>query len=299
MGKNKRQNRQRDVIPIEEYQKQKEQELSYTKQQIFNFDTNILEDEKEKKEKLFRRRNEIIDLKKQVLKLEKETKDYKSVIILLSLISFALFSVIGIFIYLHTKYEPKYIEKEKIVQDENIVFLGDSITWMYDLAKYYPNRKVINSGVDGEFTDGVLENMDSRVYKYNPSKVFILIGTNDIYKGKTIDEITENVDKIVKNIKKNRPYCQIYLESLYPINATNNEKIHMDMVKNRTNKFIKQINKKYKIIAKENNITYIDMYSKLLDDNGNLNIDYTKEGLHLVDEGYDVVTKEINKYLKD
>ena len=41
------------------------------------------------------------------------------------------------------------------------------------------------------------------------------------------------------------------------------------------------------------------MYSKLLDDNGNLNIDYTKEGLHLVDEGYDVVNKEINKYLKE
>ena len=45
MSKHKRKNRQRDVIPIEEYQKQKE--LDYTKQQIFNFDTNVLEDEKE------------------------------------------------------------------------------------------------------------------------------------------------------------------------------------------------------------------------------------------------------------
>lgn len=290
----------KEVIPIEEYN-EKQKELLLTKQQKFNFDNNKYEDDKEIKKK---KKNSVsikmyLDLKRKFVKSEKEKNKYRNYFRFLCVVSIILFLMTLLFIYIHITYEPKYIEKEKIVQDENIVFLGDSITWMYDLAKYYPNRKVINSGVDGEFTDGVLENMDSRVYKYNPSKVFILIGTNDIYKGKTIDEITENVDKIVKNIKKNRPHCQIYLESLYPINATNNEKIHMDMVKNRTNKFIKQINKKYKIIAKENNITYIDMYSKLLDDNGNLNIDYTKEGLHLVDEGYDVVTKEINKYLKD
>lgn len=54
MSKHKRRNKQRDVIPIEEYQKQKEKELGYTRQQMFNFDANILEDKKEKTKKIIK-----------------------------------------------------------------------------------------------------------------------------------------------------------------------------------------------------------------------------------------------------
>lgn len=271
--------------------------LSLTKQQKFNFESNEFEDEKIAAKKAYKKREEIIKVKKQLLRLEKQKNRYKSNFFFVTFISFILlFLCIFIFIL-----RPRTVSKivEKRIVDENIVFVGDSITWMYDLKKYYPNRNVINSGVDGEFTYGVLDDMTNRIYRYNPSKVFILIGTNDIYKGRTIEQITDNVNKIVKGIKKNRPYCDIYLESIYPVNTTDSEKIHMDMVKNRTNKFIQKINKEYKKIAKKNNITYIDMYSKLLDKDGNLNINYTKEGLHLVDDGYKIVTKEILSYLND
>lgn len=297
MSKHKRKNRQRAVIPIEEYQKQKEQELGYTKQQIFNFDTNILEDEKEINKKNYKRRSEIIELKKQILKLQRQKNNYKSVIIALSLISIVLLFIASIFLYIHIKYEPKYIEKEKIIQDENIVFLGDSITDYYDLDKYYSNYNVVNSGIAGNTTRDILGDMKNRVYKYNPSKVFLLIGTNDINSKIPEEETIKNIKSIISGIRKNRPNAKIYVESIYPINDTDDNKINKKLVSIRNNEIIKKYNKKIKKYCDNNSITYINMYDELKDTNDNLKLEYTKEGLHISDSGYVVITKEIKKYL--
>ena len=52
-------------------------------------------------------------------------------------------------------------------------------------------------------------------------------------------------------------------------------------------------------MAKDEKITYVDLYNKLIDDDGNLNISYTKDGLHISSEGYECITKELMKYIKD
>ena len=46
-------------------------------------------------------------------------------------------------------------------------------------------------------------------------------------------------------------------------------------------------------------ITYIDIYSKLVDKNDNLAEKYTVDGLHLNDAGYDVVTDILKKYVEE
>lgn len=198
------------------------------------------------------------------------------------------------------KSREKVITKtvEKKVIDDNYLFLGDSITDFYDLDKYYEDLPVVNSGINGNRTTDILNDMKDRVYRYNPSKVFLLIGTNDIIDGKGNDEIIDNIKKIIELIKKNRPYAEIYLESIYPVNKTDNDKISLSMVSSRDNDQIIEINKKLKKYCDEKKITYIDLYSKLVDDEGNLKLDYTKEGLHLSDDGYKVVTEEISKYIK-
>ena len=40
----------------------------------------------------------------------------------------------------------------------------------------------------------------------------------------------KSIKKIVKNIKNNRPYTKIYLESIYPINNSNDEKIDKTII---------------------------------------------------------------------
>ena len=194
-------------------------------------------------------------------------------------------------------------KKEDIVEkvvDNNYLFLGDSITEQYDLKKYYEGYPVVNSGVSGDFTSSIVENMKKRVYDYNPSKVFLLIGINDLRNGKDVSEIVSNTKEIIKLIKENRPYSEIYLESIYPINKTDDDKIS-DSVKDIEfdNEKIIEVNNLLKDLAKDEKITYVDLYNKLVDDDGNLNISYTKDGLHISSEGYEFITKELMKYIKD
>lgn len=212
--------------------------------------------------------------------------------IILCFISFVVFK------YYNT--DVVEVEVEKVVIDDNYLFLGDSITEYYNLNKYYSGMPVVNSGIAGNTTEDILKNIDSRVYVYNPSKVFILIGTNDLIRDISIDDTINNINMIIDKIKKNRPFCKIYLESIYPINNSDDDIIDHDMVnEKRDNKIIKVMNKRLKEVAENENIVYIDVYSSLIDSDGNLGIDYTIDGIHLSKEGYKVVTEIIKKYIEE
>ncbi len=178
---------------------------------------------------------------------------------------------------------------------ESIVFLGDSITSRYDLNKYFPNYNVYNSGIAGNMTKDILENMENRVFIYNPTKVFILIGTNDlVYSGLDNDGIKNNIEEIINKIYEKNSNTKIYLESIYPVNTSLNKEI----VETRTNDNIKNLNNKIEKIC-NNKCTYINMYDDLTDKNGNMKRIYTVDGLHLNKIGYKVVTNKLIKYLDE
>ena len=188
----------------------------------------------------------------------------------------------------------------KITKNDNFVFLGDSITAWYPFNDLYDDYiPIVNSGKAGYNTRDILNNMENMVYIYNPTKVFILIGTNDLNNDIPNEETLSNIKKIIKNIKNNRPSAKIYVQSIYPINNTDNAKINKRNVGKRTNEIIIEMNKKIKEICQEQKVTYIDVYSELIDKNGNLNIDYTADGLHLSNRGYLKVTKHLLPYVEE
>lgn len=178
---------------------------------------------------------------------------------------------------------------------ESIVFLGDSITSRYDLNKYFPNYNVYNSGIAGNMTKDILDNMENRVFAYNPTKVFILIGTNDlVYSGLDNDGIKNNIEEIINKIYEKNSNTKIYLESIYPVNNS----INKEIVETRTNENIKDLNNKIEKIC-NNKCTYINMYDNLTDKNGNMKRIYTLDGLHLNKIGYKVITNKLIKYLDE
>ena len=183
-----------------------------------------------------------------------------------------------------------YSNKRTSTIDDNFVFLGDSITNGYNLDEYYPEYPTVKSGVNGYKTQDILNNMNKMVYIYNPSKVFLLIGINDIHSGKSKEYIINNIEKIIDNIKENRKNAKIYVESIYPVNS--------NMRSNSKNDFTIEVNKAIKKLCKEKNIVYINIHDLLTDNNGDLKKKYTTDGLHLSEDGYKVVTKEITKYLQ-
>lgn len=179
---------------------------------------------------------------------------------------------------------------------ESIVFLGDSITSRCDLNKYFPNYNVYNSGIAGNMTKDILDNMENRVFVYNPTKVFILIGTNDlVYSGLDNDGIKNNIEEIINKIYEKNSNTKIYLESIYPVNTSLNKEI----VETRTNDNIKNLNNKIEKICDNNKCTYINMYDNLTDKNGNMKRIYTVDGLHLNKIGYKAVASKLTKYLNE
>lgn len=209
--------------------------------------------------------------------------------------------IVAIFLLLMLKSVP-IVEREYInvdnkhdLKNENIVFLGDSITDWYPFEEMYSNDiPIVNSGIAGYETKDILNRMDDLVYKFNPTKVFILIGTNDIkYEEDDEQVVVDNIKKIIKEIKKNRPNTKVYITSIFPVNR----ELKYHAAEERYNGEILKINKGIKDYCKENNITYINMYDELIDSKGNLKKEYTVDGLHLSKTGYVKYTSKLLQYI--
>lgn len=213
-----------------------------------------------------------------------------------------LLLIIAIILIVLLRYNYK-IEKTSVVvtkekrdlKYENIVFLGDSITDWYPFEEMYDSKiPIVNSGIAGYETTDILKKLDEMVYQYNPTKVFILIGTNDLkYSDDDEEQVVENIKKIIEGIKENRPNTEIYLESIFPINR----EIKYHAVEERYNDEIKEVNNKLKKYCSKNKVTYIDMYDEFSDDKGNFDKEYTKDGLHPSEKGYIKLTSILLKYI--
>ena len=232
---------------------------------------------------------------------EKKTCLHKILFIVLLVIIILLISFIAIDFSIFEHREKgsfNNIFDIKVKDDDNFVFLGDSITEYYPLKEYYENLPVVNSGIGGNTTDDILEDMENRVYKYNPTKVFLLVGINDMKKEKTEEEIFNNIVKIVDEIQKHRPKAKIYVESIYPINDSDDEKIDQSSLTNRSNDKIDTVNKKLEEKYKGSSVTYIDVNRELKEDN-RLKLDYTVEGVHITPLGYIKVTRILLPYINE
>ena len=207
--------------------------------------------------------------------------------------------LIGVVLYIDK--EP--VNVQKVVKNEivnpNILMLGDSITEMYDLNEFYGEDKlIVNSGISGNRADAILNDLKARAYIYNPSKVFLLIGINDIlWDEASEDYVYEKTIEIVEHVKEKLPNTKIYIESIYPINSEMNN--HFDTVDiDRVKSTIVGVNDKLKTYSKDNpDIKYIDLYNELLGDNDELNMTYSDDGLHPNEEGYKIITDILKKYM--
>lgn len=189
-----------------------------------------------------------------------------------------LFDTIG-FIPEHYPQRIAVFEKEP-VETGPIIFLGNSITEMGNWKQLLNDTSVLNRGISGDITFGILKRLDD-VIKRQPSKVFLLIGINDI--GKDIPDavIADNIRKIVREIKKGSPSSKIYVENIMPVNPdVPNFPQHYDKQQHvlGTNKLIKKV-------TAELHVPYVNIHDLFTDSKGRLDAKYTADGLHLTATG--------------
>ncbi len=163
--------------------------------------------------------------------------------------------------------------------DRAIMFVGDSLTDQGEWAEWLGNASVKNRGISGDTTEGVIARL-KQIIEAKPQKIFLMIGTNDIWnQGKSVSEVARNYKIILETIKEQTPTTQVFVQSLLPVN--NQEyPIKVD------NQDLMAVNLQLEKLSKEFGYSYIDLYHKLLNDQNQLNPKYTLDGVHLNGAGY-------------
>ncbi|RSJ95315.1 SGNH/GDSL hydrolase family protein [Streptococcus cristatus] len=182
------------------------------------------------------------------------------------------------------------------VKEPAIIFIGDSIVEYFPLHELLQSPKtLVNRGIRGYKTDLLLENLDAHLFGQALDKVFLLIGTNDIGKEMPQTETLANLEAVIQEISRDYPLAQIQLLSVLPVNE---QEQYKGTVYIRTNKKIQALNRAYQELAQAYyQVSYVDVYSSLLDEVGQLAEAYTTDGLHLSVAGYRILAQALQETL--
>lgn len=192
-------------------------------------------------------------------------------------------------------YQRATLFEELPVTSDDIIFLGNSITNGAEWAELLNNSRVKNRGISGDVCMGVYDRLFP-ILKGKPSKIFLLIGINDVSAGLSADTIVGRIEKIVQKIKCDSPTTKLYLQSLLPVTD------YYKKFSSHTSRpgVIPVINAGIKEIADREGVVYIDLYSGFVDcATGKMNKGYTNDGLHLLGKGYLKWVEIIKPYVEE
>ncbi len=196
----------------------------------------------------------------------------------------------------HDHYYKRLVEFKtgEPINSKSIVMLGNSITEAgKDWAREVNNKHVVNRGIIGDNVSGVYDRLDE-IIKGKPKKIFLMIGINDVSHHQTSDFIVNGISEIIEKIRFNSPRTQVYIQSLLPIN----ESFGVYSRLNERSGQVAEINAKLERIAKNWNLTYINLFPLFVEPGTQtLRADLTGDGLHISEEGYEIWRRELKKHL--
>ncbi len=148
----------------------------------------------------------------------------------------------------------------------------------------------VNKGFGGSRIDHVLHYFDRLVLPYQPSKIFIYEGDNDMAHGRiSPQQFVDSCKVLVKQIRQKKPDVEIYFISIKP--SPRRKRVWYKM---------KQANRLLKEFAQTTpNVGFIDVAGAMLNKSGNIRNDiWLDDRLHMNEKGYEIWTETIRTALK-
>ena len=185
----------------------------------------------------------------------------------------------------HTQTPPSYTDNSRYApyvsmfqlnsDDCDIVFIGDSLTERCHFDELlHTDKTILNRGIGSDMTEGVLNRMDE-VLSHNPSKIFLMVGINDIANGADQDEVILHYESILDKIKQSDGSINVYIQSVLPAVKDYNEDIPA------FNASLQKLTEKY-------SYQYVDLYPLFIDGTTVIQDYYASDGVHLNGSGYQV-----------
>jgi lysophospholipase L1-like esterase len=165
-----------------------------------------------------------------------------------------------------------------------IVFVGDSIIARFKVGEYSRSECVLNRGIYSDTTMGLINRMEKNCNNLNISMCFLLIGYNDL-KYREDNEILNNIEAILRSLKADR----IYVMSLLPVGRN-----YAGLVQR-----VSGVNMKLKEVVEARKCAYVDLFSKMVANDGFIRSDLTADGVHPNGRGYAEIWEVIKEYIDD
>lgn len=192
-----------------------------------------------------------------------------------------------------------YVALSEAAPKNATVFFGDSITELCNLEDIYAQYMeesgvpVCNRGISAECTDSMLARTESTIIPLQPRNLVMLMGVNDLNKGVSQEQITENIRSIIRLVREKSPQTHMVLQAVYPVDTQRDSLYECFQLNGRHNETIRSLNEKLAVMAQEEGITFLDVTPYLADENGMLKKEYTFDGLHPNSAGYMAIRDEI------
>tara|TARA_R110000868_G_scaffold280326_3_gene540424 strand:- start:42070 stop:42714 length:645 start_codon:yes stop_codon:yes gene_type:complete len=171
---------------------------------------------------------------------------------------------------------------------ETIVFTGSSSIRMWkNLETMFPNHQIINSGFGGSQSSDLYQYYQELILQYNPKKVFIYEGDNDVASKKRTKDIIENTRQIVSKIKENNNATQVVIIAAKPSIARWNLK-----------RRYRRLNRAFeKLCEQDSSLEYANVWDIMLDGKKVRQDIFIGDGLHMNSKGYDLWFSVIKPFM--
>ena len=162
------------------------------------------------------------------------------------------------------------------------LFLGNSITEGGPWPELLKEETIVNRGISGDITFGVLKRLDE-IIERKPDKLFMLIGINDLSMDIPPPVVADNVRKILERLKAESPGTELFLQSILPLN----EELDGFLQHFGKSEQVLVCNQLLYKVAAEAQVTFVNLYPYFLDDRQRLKEELTYDGIHLTRAGYE------------
>lgn len=167
------------------------------------------------------------------------------------------------------------------VDSTDIIMLGNSLTDGCEWHELFANNHIKNRGISSDVVAGVKDRIVP-IAKGKPSKIFILIGINDVSHDLSADSIAGSIIALADTLHALTPTTRLYIQSLLPIDAS----VRYSRLADKEST-IEEINSLLQTAADTHCYTYIDLYKHFVAPNSDrLDTQYSNDGLHLMGNGY-------------